>query len=76
MPVPTAVLSNVAVAPGPATNVTPAGRPDAAVVLKPVSTAVLVPSKTRLTVGNNSIRWVIAAPSVNTNSVEKSVGAE
>ena len=76
MPVPTAVLSKDAVAPGPATSVTPVGSPEAAVVLKPVSIALFVPSKALLTVGKSNIRCVIAAPSVKTNFVEKSVGAE
>ena len=74
MPVPAPVLSNVAVALAPATSETPVGVPDVAVVLNPLSTAALVPSATFCAVGNSSIRWVIAAPSVRTNSVEKSVG--
>jgi hypothetical protein len=68
------VLSNVAVASVPATRETPVGTPEALLVLKPPSTTALLPSATFCAVGNSSIRWVIAAPSVNTNSVEKSVG--
>jgi len=68
------VLSNVAVASEPATSDTPVGVPDVPLVLNPLSTAALVPSATFCAVGNSSIRWVIAAPSVSTNSVEKSVG--
>ena len=73
---PTAELSNDAVAPDPATNVAPSGSPDAAVVLKPVRIALFVPSNVLLTVGKSNMRCVIAAPSVKTNFVEKSVGAE
>ena len=76
IPEPTALLSKDAVASGAATNVTPAGTPEIAVVLKPVRTALFVPSKVLLAVGKSSIRCVIAAPSVNVNLVEKSVGAE
>jgi len=68
------VLSYVAVAPVPATRETPAGVPDVAVVLNPLRTAALVPSATFCAVGKSSMRCVIAAPSVRTNSVEKSVG--
>ena len=71
---PSPVLSNVAVAFGPATSDTPVGTPDVPLVLKPLSTTALVPSAVFCAVGNNSIRCVIAAPSVSTNSVEKSVG--
>jgi len=73
---PTALLSKVAVAPGPATSDTPLGRPEVAVVLKPIRTAFVVPSKTLSPSGNSSIRAVSDAPSVRTNLVEKSVGAE
>jgi hypothetical protein len=68
------VLSNVAVALVPATSDTPVGLPEVVVVLNPLSTAALVPSATFCAVGNSSMRCVIAAPSVRTNSVEKSVG--
>ena len=74
MPVPSPVLSNVAVAFGPATSDTPVGVPEVPLVLNPLNTAALVPSATFCAVGNSSMRWVIAAPSVRTNSVEKSVG--
>ena len=43
---PTPELANVATALGPATSVTPVGRPLAAVELKPLSTSAVVPSKT------------------------------
>ena len=69
---PAAASSNVAVAWGPATSVTPVGRPEAVVVLNLVSTAIVVPSATLVAFGNISIRWVSDAPSVST----KSVGAE
>jgi hypothetical protein len=68
------VLSNVAVALVPATSDTPVGLPEVVVVLNPLNTAALVPSATFCAVGNSSMRCVIAAPSVRTNSVEKSVG--
>ena len=68
------MLSNVAVALVPATSDTPVGLPEVVVVLNPLSTAALVPSATFCAVGNTSMRCVIAAPSVRTNSVEKSVG--
>ena len=68
------MLSNVAVALVPATSDTPVGLPEVVVVLNPLSTAALVPSATFCAVGNSSMRCVIAAPSVRTNSVEKSVG--
>ena len=68
------MLSNVAVALVPATSDTPVGLPEVDVVLNPVNTAALVPSATFCAVGNSSMRCVIAAPSVRTNSVEKSVG--
>ena len=61
---------------GPVTNRTPAGTPDAAVALKPVRTARVVPSAALSPFGNNSIRAVSDAPSVRTNLVEKLVGAE
>jgi len=73
---PTAALSNVAVAPGPATSVTPLGSPEVAVVLNPVRTALVVPSNVLSPFGNKSMRCFNAAPSVRTNFVEKSVGAE
>ena len=76
MPDPTELLSNVANAVGPATSVTPVGSPDVAVVLNPLSTALVLPSKTLVLLGNNNICCVKAAPSVKTNLVEKSVGAE
>ena len=75
MPDPTPPLAKAAVAPGPATNVTPVGVPEAAVVLKPVSVVLVVPSKTLSPLGNKSIRWVSAAPSVRTKLGLKSVGA-
>ena len=68
------MLSNVAVALVPATSDTPVGLPEMVVVLNPLNTAALVPSATFCAVGNSSMRCVIAAPSVRTNSVEKSVG--
>ena len=68
------MLSNVAVAFGPATSDTPVGVPEVPLVLNPLSTAALVPSATFCAVGNSSMRCVIAAPWVRTNSVEKSVG--
>ena len=68
------MLSNVAVAFGLATSDTPVGVPEVPLVLNPLNTAALVPSATFCAVGNSSIRCVIAAPSVRTNSVEKSVG--
>ena len=68
------MLSNVAVALVPATSDTPVGLPEVLVVLNPLNTAALVPSATFCAVGNSSMRCVIAAPSVRTNSVEKSVG--
>jgi hypothetical protein len=74
MPVPSPALSNVAVASGPATSDTPVGVPEVPLVLNPLSTAVLVPSATFCAVGNSNMRSVIAAPSVSTNSVVKSVG--
>lgn len=73
---PTAAVSNDAVALGPATSVTPVGSPEAAVVLNPLRTALVVPSNARSALGKRSIRCVSAAPSVRTNLVEKSVGAE
>jgi len=42
--------------------------------LNPLSTAALVPSATFCADGKTSIRCAIAAPSVSTNSLEKSVG--
>jgi hypothetical protein len=72
---PTPASSKVAVAPGPATRVTPLGTPEAAVLLKPLRTVLVVPSKDRLPFGKSSMRWVSEAPSVRTNRVEKSVGA-
>ena len=56
MPVPSPVLSNVAVASGPATSDTPVGVPEVPLVLNPLSTAALVPSATFCAVGNSSIR--------------------
>jgi hypothetical protein len=43
---PTLELSKVAVAPGPATKVTPTGTPETEVVLNPVRVVAVVPSKT------------------------------
>ena len=73
---PTAALSKIAVALGPATSVTPLGTPDVVVVLNPERTALVVPLNTLSPFGNNNIRCFSAAPSVKTNFVEKSVGAE
>ena len=72
---PVAALSNVALALPPATSATPLGVPAPVPVLKPVSTAVVVPSNALVTLGNTSIRAFRAAPSVSTKRVEKSVGA-
>ena len=74
MPAPASALSNVAVASVPATRATPLGRPDVSEALKPLSTAALVPSATFCADGKTSIRCAIAAPSVSTYSLEKSVG--
>ena len=74
MPAPASALSNVAVALLPTTSVTPLGSPDVSDALKPLSTAALVPSATFCADGKTSIRCAIAAPSVSTNSLEKSVG--
>jgi hypothetical protein len=71
-PVPAAALSNTALAPGPATRVTPAGTPEPR---KPVRTAAVVPSDTLLPSGNSSMRWVSVAPSVRVKWIPKSVGA-
>ncbi len=62
MPVPAAALSNVAVAPGPATNVTPTGRPEIAVLLKPESVATVVPSAVLVALGKTSMYSVSVEP--------------
>ncbi len=68
MPVPAAELSYAALAFGPATRVTPAGTPLAAVVLKPASVAVVVPSKGLLAAGNTNMNCVRVAPLVRVKS--------
>jgi hypothetical protein len=65
MPVPGAALSYVAVAPGPATNVTPMGRPDVAVLLNPERVAAVVPSAVLVALGKTSMYSVSADPKVS-----------
>jgi hypothetical protein len=62
----TLLLSKVAVAAGPATKVTPTGRPLVAVLLKPTRVAAVVPSKTLSPSGKTSICSVSAEPKVST----------
>jgi hypothetical protein len=50
-PVPAAALSYVAVASGPATSVTPVGKPLTDVLLNPDNTAVVVPSAALVAAG-------------------------
>jgi hypothetical protein len=59
MPVPTAELSNAAVAPGPAIRVTPVGSP-----LNPERVAAVVPSKGLLAAGNTNMNCASVAPPV------------
>ncbi len=67
---PTAALSKTAVAPGPATKVTPVGAPETPVLLNPERIAAVVPSKTLSPLGNTSMCWVSVAPPVRVNSTE------
>jgi hypothetical protein len=68
MSVPGPALSKTAVAPGPATRVTPAGTPEARVLLNPARVAVVVPSKTLVDAGKTSMNWVSVAPPVKVKS--------
>jgi ABC-type Fe3+-hydroxamate transport system substrate-binding protein len=64
---PTAAVSKTAVAPAPATKVTPVGRPEVVVLLNPERVAAVVPSKTLVALGKTNMNCVSVAPEVKVN---------
>jgi hypothetical protein len=62
MPTPTFGSSKTALAPGPATRMTPVGAPEATVLLKAERVVAVVPSKTLSASGKTSMNWVNVAP--------------